>query len=70
LPEDNSFEQSVPAEDIDLFARGLFRSRGMAGCKMALDRAEGLRSVGDEEGHRVWQAVAERMTRFRDTGTN
>jgi len=37
---------------------------------MALDRAEGLRSVGDEEGHRVWQAVAERMTRFRDTGTN
>ena len=58
----------VPEEDIDLFATGLFRARGHAARRMALARAKDLLSVGDEEGHRVWRAVADRVTKFRDTG--
>lgn len=67
LPDTNTTDLNVPIEDIDLFAKGLYRARGMAARKMAMDRAHGYLSVGDEEGHKVWRAVADRMTRFRDT---
>lgn len=55
----------VPEEDIALFAEGLFRSKGAAARRMALSRAKSFRAVGDEEGHLVWKAVADRVAHFR-----
>jgi hypothetical protein len=36
---------------------------------MALSRARSLRAVGDEEGHLVWKAVAERVGHLRPRPT-
>jgi hypothetical protein len=67
-PTDDALDQvpPTPQEDIDLFATGLYRSRGMAARHLALKRARTLLDVGDLEGHRVWRAVADRVNRFRD----
>lgn len=67
-PESIEFSKvpSVPPEDVDLFATSLYRSRGSAAKSMARLRAKGLLDVGDDEGHRVWNAIADRLTRFGD----
>ncbi len=57
---------SVPDEDIELFATGLFRARGIAARDVALERAKGFRDAGDFEGHSVWKDVADRVTKFRN----
>lgn len=56
---------TVPDEDIELFAKGLYRARGIAAHGLAVDRAKGLREAGDLEGHKIWQDVADRVTKFR-----
>lgn len=54
---------AVPQADIELYAVSLFRARGEAAHRMALERADSLRRIGDLEGDRVWRAVAAHVRR-------
>lgn len=54
---------TVPQDDIELYATGLYRARGEAAHRMALEHADNLRKLGDLEGDRVWRAVAAHVHR-------
>ncbi|MDF1750924.1 MAG: hypothetical protein P1V34_18835 [Alphaproteobacteria bacterium] len=52
----------TPDADIELYATGMYRARGLSARETAMTRAKTLKEIGDREGHRVWRAVADRIT--------
>jgi hypothetical protein len=52
----------MPSEaDICAYANGFYRRYGDFAVRYARDYAERLKACGDQEGHAVWNSVADRI---------